>query len=428
MRFNTLDAWLDWQSTLHAPGIDLGLERVQAVQARLALDLRDRRVLTVAGTNGKGSAAAMLDAILQAAGYRTGRYTSPHLTRYNERVTIAGRHASDVELLEAFEAVDRARQDTPLTYFEFGTLAALWLFAAARLDVVILEVGLGGRLDAVNAVDSDACLITRIGLDHQALLGDTREAIGREKAGIFRAARPAVCADPDPPASIAATARAVEAKLYQRGRDFELVDSELTLRLRGLDGVLRDYARPALFGGHQLDNAAGALVMLEALRQRVPVAREAIDTGLAGIHLPGRFEVRSHGCQTWIFDVAHNPQAAHALARQLAAWRAQHASPAPVVTAIFGCLRDKDARGIVQALAGQVDGWITVSTPPPRGIAGAALAPIVQASPAPLLGHAETMEQARAVVQGAALRNHAVLVVGSFLTVGAARDMLAATA
>ncbi|HSP00336.1 MAG TPA: bifunctional tetrahydrofolate synthase/dihydrofolate synthase, partial [Thioalkalivibrio sp.] len=312
MRFDTLEQWLAWQETLHPKAIDLGLERVARVAGRLGLLEPSHAVITVAGTNGKGSTVALLDAIYRAAGYRVCTYTSPHLLRYNERIRIHGALASDEALCRAFDAVDTARGEESLSYFEFGTLAALWLFWEAAPDVAILEVGLGGRLDAVNIIDSDVAVITSIGIDHEAWLGSDREVIGAEKAGVFRAARPAVCGDPRPPASIQRRALDLGAKLYMAGRDFSWQAAALGQgwQWQGPGAVvLADLPLPALFGPIQLNNAASALTAVTLLQARLAVSREALARGLQQVRLPGRFQ-QLRDKPLVILDVAHNPQGA----------------------------------------------------------------------------------------------------------------------
>lgn len=309
------------------------------------------RVLTVAGTNGKGSAVAMLEAILRAAGYQTGAYTSPHLIKYNERVRVNGADATDEVLCAAFERIEAARGEIPLTYFEFGTLAALDQFSRAGIDVAVLEVGLGGRLDAVNAIDADAAIVTSIGIDHVQWLGDTREAIGREKAGIFRRDRPAVCADPEPPASIAEAARAVGARLYQRDRDFFVERGDSGWTFRSPSGVRAGLPYPSLRGDYQLDNAAGVLMALEAVSDRLPVSQQQVREGLVTAVVAGRFQVLP-GLPLRVLDVAHNPDAVRRLAVTL-----KQQPVAGRTLAVFGMLRDKDIAGAARAMRDVVDAW-----------------------------------------------------------------------
>lgn len=371
MRFTTLADWLRWQETLHPNAIALGLDRVQAVYQRLGGRSPAPIVITVAGTNGKGSSVALLAAILGAAGYRVGVYTSPHLHRYNERIRMAGEEATDGALCAAFERIDQARGDISLTYFEFGTLAALTLFADARLDVAVLEVGMGGRLDAVNIVDPDIALITPVDIDHADWLGDTRELIGREKAGILRAGRPAVCTDPAPPSNVIAHAAALASPLYCLGADFRPVPRAGGWDWVGPQGRRTSLPLPALRGQHQLDNAAGVVMVLSLLAERLPVGQTQLRQGLLGVQLPGRFQVLG-GDVTRILDVTHNPHGARALAHQL------HAHGCPGYTrAVVGMLADKDCAGVFTALREQVDEWHLASLGVPRGAAAQALADVL---------------------------------------------------
>jgi len=366
-RFSSLPAWLAWQETLHPQKIDLGLARVAAVADRMGLLQPDHAVITVAGTNGKGSSVALLAAILGAAGYRTGSYTSPHLLRYNERISIAGQHASDAELCHAFECVDHARGQETLSYFEFGTLAALHLFAAADLDIALLEVGMGGRLDAVNIIDPDAALVTSIDIDHSAWLGTDREAIGREKAGIFRPGRPAICADPDPPASLEKAATELGASWFALGQQFSCNVTGAGWNWQGPDSCHRQLPPPALAGAQQFDNAAGVLMVLESLRERLPVSRQSIDTGLRSVNLAGRFQVLP-GQVDMILDVAHNPASGRRLAQMLVDFPARGNT-----WLVIGMLKDKDVAAFMASLVHTVDHWCLVSLDLDRGLSAAEL-------------------------------------------------------
>ncbi len=413
---DSLQTWLARLERLHPSAIALGLDRVRRVWQAMAL-APCFPVVIVGGTNGKGSVCAMLDAILCAAGYRTGRYTSPHLLRYNERVRIGGREASDAELVTAFGEVDAARGDTSLTYFEFGTLAAMAQFVAADVDIAILEVGLGGRLDAVNVFDADVALVTTVDLDHQDYLGDTREVIGFEKAGIYRAGRPAICADPAPTASLVAHARAIGADLRLLGREFFHETAGDGWTYRGLTVNWPELPPPALAGSFQLRNAAAALAVLEALRERLPVDVAAICAGLRAVVVPGRFQRIASAPET-IVDVAHNPEAARALAATL------REGPACGRTlAVVGMLADKDALGVVAALADTVEAWWVCTPDSPRALPAARLAEVVRsrAPEVPLWIEAD-VRGALAAARGEAREDDRIIVFGSFYTVAAVLD------
>jgi dihydrofolate synthase / folylpolyglutamate synthase len=373
-------------------------------------------LFVVGGTNGKGSACAMLESIALAAGYRVGLYTSPHLLRYNERVRMGGRPVGDEHLCAGFEAVERARvmrgRDTPLTYFEFGTLAAWEIFTAEALDVVILEVGLGGRLDAVNVFDSDCAVLTSIALDHMDYLGPTRESIGAEKAGIFRAGRPAIVADPHPPHTVVDAALRVGADLRLIGRDFGYSAERGQWLFWGREGRRPGLAWPALRGASQLGNASAALAALEALRDRVPVGAQDVRTGFVRVELPGRFQVLP-GRPAVILDVAHNPQAAAVLAENLGEMGFY-----PETYAVFGMLRDKDIAGVCAALKGRISAWFAATLSGPRGASSAELARAIASSQA----GGDVQEFASPGEAFAAARNRAgendrIVVFGSFYTV-----------
>jgi len=413
-----LAGWLAYLETLHPKAIEMGLRRVRDVEARMSAPLACP-VITVAGTNGKGSTCAVLDAVLRAAGYRVGLYTSPHLLRYNERVRIDGVEADDDALLEAFGAVEDARtagEAIPLTYFEFGTLSALWLFSRARLDALILEVGLGGRLDAVNAVEPDVAIVTSVDLDHQEYLGPTREAIGHEKAGIFRAGRPAICGDAHPPASLVAHARAIGAPLYVAGDAFAGVADGAQWRYRGPGGERFGLPVPALRGRHQVGNAAIALAALDLLRDRLPVSAGAIRAALVSVELPGRFQVLA-GRPTTVLDVAHNPHAARILAAALSDMGFH-----PQTHAVFGMLADKDIRGVIDAVRPRVDDWYVATLPPPRGAAAERVAAQLRAAGVAdsAIRVFDAIAPAYAAARVAAAEADRIVVFGSFLTVAAA--------
>jgi dihydrofolate synthase/folylpolyglutamate synthase len=410
-----LTAWLAYLERLHPRGVELGLDRVSAVRERLALNL-PFPVVTVGGTNGKGSTCALLERMLGCAGYRVGLYTSPHLLRYNERVRIAGAQAADTALTAAFERIEAARGEISLTYFEFGTLAAALLFRDAALDVAVLEVGLGGRLDAVNAFDSDCAVITSIGLDHMDYLGPTREDIGREKAGIFRGGRPAVVAEPDPPGSLIGHARAIGAQLYLVDRDFGATGGAGQWSYWSWLGRRSGLPRPALRGACQLGNAAAALAALDCLRERLPVDMGAVRRGLVEVELPGRFQVLP-GRPTIVLDVAHNPHAAQRLGENLDALRRDAGGR---TLAVFGMLKDKDIAGVAAALGGRVDSWWIAGLPGERGADGervrAALAAAGLTAPAEICADTATaFRRARE----AARPDDRIVVFGSFLTVSA---------
>jgi dihydrofolate synthase/folylpolyglutamate synthase len=370
-------------------------------------------VLTVAGTNGKGSTCGMLEQCLRAAGYRVGLYTSPHLVRYNERVRANGREASDAELCEAFERIEAARGDVPLTYFEFGTLAAIEQFARAGIDVAVLEVGMGGRLDAVNALDADCAIVTSVDLDHMAWLGETREAIGREKAGVFRPARPAICGDPEPPQSLIAHACGIGARLMRIGRDFSFERSEGGWNYRAGERVRSGLPLPVLPGAHQLYNAACALAALDALNDRFPVTQAQLRAGLLTVSVPGRFQVLP-GRPMRVLDVAHNPHAARSLAATLASQPA-----AGRTLAVFAMLKDKDIAGVARAMAPVVDEWHVGGLATERGASSEEIAQALAAGgvTVPVRRYPDVRSAWRAAL-AAAGETDRVVVFGSFYTVG----------
>jgi dihydrofolate synthase / folylpolyglutamate synthase len=417
-RFHRLADWLAWQETLHPSAIDLGLDRLQRTLDRLGWQRPACPVITVAGTNGKGSCVALTARILTEAGYRVGTFTSPHLLRYNERIAIDGVEVSDAALIAVFERIDAARGDDTLTFFEFNAAAALLVFAEARPDVVVLEVGMGGRLDAVNVVDADVALVTSIDLDHCDWLGRDRDTIGREKAGIFRSGRPAIFGSRDMPASIRETAQQLGADLQQLGQEFDWVRTGDRWTWRGRAGEQRDLPAPALHGAIQYDNAAAVLATLEALELRERLPRSAIERGLQTVTLPGRFQVVRQSSPRpieWILDVAHNPAAAHTLAAQLAARQGSGRT-----IAVCGVLSDKDVEGIVGELRSSFDTWVVVGLQGPR-----ALAPEVLATRVRNLG-VNVEAVAADVVAGCqaagalAQAGDRIVVFGSFLTVGPA--------
>jgi dihydrofolate synthase/folylpolyglutamate synthase len=399
--------WLAYIERQHPQPIALGLDRVQEVLKKLDVAFACP-VFTVGGTNGKGSTCAMLESILQAGGYRTGLYTSPHLQRYNERVRVGGREAGDGALCDAFEAVEAARGKVPLTYFEFATLAAFVLFSKENLDAAVLEVGLGGRLDAVNVLNADCAVLTSVGIDHIEYLGDTREAIGREKAGIFRPGRPAVVADPNPPDSVLNA----DARLLLLGRDFGYQAQGTQWAYWGPSGRRSGLAHPALRGLVQLRNASAALAALDSLRERLPVAMQDVRRGLAEVSVAGRFQVLPGRPQV-VLDVAHNPEAAAVLAANLG-----DSGYAPETIAVFGMLKDKDIAGVARTLAPRITRWHLVSLPGPRGADAAELLQILRKEniKSPASTH-PTLAAALAAARKEAGESDKIVVFGSFLTV-----------
>ncbi|MBN3791996.1 bifunctional tetrahydrofolate synthase/dihydrofolate synthase [Burkholderia sp. Ac-20353] len=365
--FPTLDAWLSHLERAHPVGIDMGLTRIGKVKAALQLEFACP-VITVGGTNGKGSTCAFLETILVRAGYKVGCHTSPHLLTFNERARVNGEMVGDDELLPHFEAVEAARNALPepvsLTYFEFTTLAILHLFASRGLDAVILEVGLGGRLDAVNIIDADCAIVTSIDIDHTEYLGDTREKIAFEKAGIFRSGKPAICGDPAAPQTLIDHADAIGADLWLVGRDFRCEAQPGTERQQwsylGRDKRYPALAYPALRGANQLINASAALAALESLRAVLPVSAQDIRLGLANVELPGRFQVLP-GKPAIVLDVAHNPHASAVLAQNLG-----NMGFFPYTYAVFGAMHDKDIDGVLHHLKGEIDHWCVTDLPLPR--------------------------------------------------------------
>ena len=416
--FQTLAEWLEYCENLHAKPIDLGLDRVREVARRM--DIRfDCPVITVAGTNGKGSTCAMAESILSQAGYKTGVFTSPHLVYFEERLRIAEIPVKAAELISSFARVDLARAEISLTYFEFTTLALLDVMVNAELDVAILEVGLGGRLDAVNIIDADCAIITSIDLDHMEFLGDTREKIGFEKAGIMRAGKHAVVSDPMPPASVQAHAEAIGADLWLVGRDFNFSGDKLQWAWAGRGKRFAGLAYPALRGANQLVNASGVLAALTALRERLPITAQAVRNGLAFVELPGRFQIIP-GEPNLILDVGHNPHAIAALALNLDAM-----GFAPCTHAVFGAMADKDLANMLLRMNPLVDKWYFTDLPTARAAKAADLLSTWQA--------VNTGEKSRKDVSGqcftspkaaldaaiaASAPTDRIVVFGSFFTVG----------
>jgi dihydrofolate synthase/folylpolyglutamate synthase len=410
----TLADWLAHCERLHPKTIDLTLDRVLRVRERLGLAF-DCPVFTVAGTNGKGSTCAMLESILRQAGYRTGVYTSPHLVRFEERCRVDGEAIDGAALLPHFAAVEAAREGEALTYFEFTTLAILRLMAALGLDAAILEVGLGGRLDAVNAIDTDCAVITCIDLDHMEFLGPDREAIGREKAGIARTGRPVIVGDPMPPQSVIDHAREIGADLRRFGVDFNYSGDRQQWSWAGRDRRHNGLAYPALRGANQLINAAGVLAALEALHQRLPVPAQAVRSGLAMVELPGRFQIVP-GEPTLVLDVAHNPHAVATLVANL-----DQMGYYPRTHMVFGAMKDKDIAAMMTRLGPLVDVWHFTDLPTPRAASAAELEAMCQEAfgsrATATHRHASPSSALAAALEGADPADR-IVVFGSFYTVG----------
>jgi len=413
----TLNQWLDKIQAVHPREIELGLHRVREVAHRLGIGKPAPHVITVAGTNGKGSTVAMLDAILRASGLRVCTYTSPHLLVFNERIRIQGHNACAEQLCEVFAEIDAARAEISLTYFEYSTLAGLLLIARAQPDVAVLEIGLGGRLDAVNMVDPDIAIITSIGLDHMDWLGDTREAIGREKAGIFRNGIPAICGDLDPPDSIVDEAVRTGAQLRLQGRDFGFEQSERHWRWWGQDKAGRPLAWDGLpLPALDLINAATAVQALQYLPLSVPLA--AVHGALDGLGLEGRFQritEPSHAIEVRV-DVAHNPHAAALLAAKLRAFRKRTKETAKVHV-VLAMMADKDQLGFYKALESAVDIWYIAAFAETRGMSAAGLHHTLEGEHGVLRGPYDSIVAAYESASTSARAGDLVLVTGSFVSV-----------
>jgi len=410
----TLDDWLAHCERLHPKTMDFTLDRVRTVRDRLGLRF-EVPVITVAGTNGKGSTCAMIESIARQAGYRTGLHIKPHLVHFEERCCINGAMARADTLVPHFEAVEAARGDVTLTYFEFTMLAILRAFTHTPLDLVILEVGLGGRLDAVNIFDTDCAVITSVALDHTELLGPDRESIGREKAGILRAGKPAIISDPQPPQSVIDVAHAVGADLWLLGRDFNVQGDRQQWAWAGRGRRHHALSYPALRGANQLLNAAGALAALEALRDRLPINAQAVRNGFAMVELPGRFQIVP-GQPALVLDVAHNPQSVAALAANL-----DQMGYFPRTHAVFGVMADKDIDAVLRVMAPLVDAWYLCDLPLPRASTAAALSAQVPrvhgARSIAVSTHAAPSAGLRAALERADPADR-IVVFGSFYTVG----------
>jgi dihydrofolate synthase/folylpolyglutamate synthase len=417
----SLEQWLAYQAQVHPQAIDLGLERLREVLERLHWRQPKLPVITIAGTNGKGSVSAYCAAILRAAGFRVGTFTSPHLRDYRERIRVHDRLARPQELEEVFERIEIARGSVALTFFEFNALAALLIFEAEGLDAWVLEIGMGGRLDAVNVVEPDVAVVTSIGLDHQEYLGDTLEAIAREKAGIFRSGKPAVIGGREPSLALEEAARSLDAPLKRLAIEYNFIREGDGWRYRGTRWDLPHLPAPALLGDIQFTNAATAIAALEEISPRLKIPATAIARGLADVELPGRFQWVAPGRSSpgWVLDVAHNPDAARVLARNL------KSSPVAGQTlAVCGILADKDAKQIASVLSPCIDAWWCASLDGARGRSGQDLATTIADEVAGKVSAADSVGAACAAAWNAAGASDRIVVFGSFHTVGPALDWL----
>ncbi len=416
----SLADWLDWLETLHPKKIDLSLDRIRKVLSVMGLERPSYRVITVGGTNGKGSCVAILENIYLEAGYRIGAFTSPHLFRFNERIRVDGREASDAELIETFSEVDAARGDVTLSYFEYSAVAAIAWFAQQQIDIAVLEVGLGGRLDAVNALNPDASLIVSIDLDHQAWLGETRDAVASEKAGILRRARPAIVADREPPATLLEYAQNLEAILRVSGRDFdfECLSDE---GFRYWDAAWESPLLPMpSFGGRvQIGNASACVAVIRSLDADLPVAVTALSRGIERARLHARVERRLLGGVEWVFDVAHNPAAARVLADELAGAPTQGRT-----IAVFAAMADKDIAGVVEPFVASVDEWIVIRADSERSASENALMDILRERQARHVTPAADVADACGEALDLAQDGDRVVVYGSCYMVGPAMTVL----
>jgi dihydrofolate synthase / folylpolyglutamate synthase len=413
-----LAGWLQYIEALHPKSIAMGLDRVLQVKQRLGL-IPDFPIIMVGGTNGKGSTCAMLENIYHQAGYRVAAYSSPHLLRYNERVRINIEEVSDDILVEAFSAVEQARQDTPLTYFEFGTLAAIWCFMQQNVDIGILEIGLGGRLDAVNVFEPDCTIVTTIDIDHIDFLGDSRESIGFEKAGIFRQHIAAICGDLNPPHTLINRALEVGANLRLLNRDFSVSRHQDTWDFHGTN-TLQDLPLPALVGDFQLQNAACVLAALEVMQARLPVDRGHITAGLSTVKLAGRFQIVGSS-PTVILDVTHNPHAAQALAHNL-----RQNQIAGKTIAVFAMLADKDVAGVIEAVLPEIDAWYLSSVSHVRAASTTQLVGMFKKSD--VKQELKCFENLASAYEQACLdasKTDRIIVFGSFFTVAEVMQFLA---
>jgi dihydrofolate synthase/folylpolyglutamate synthase len=419
----SLEHWLSYQTQVHPRAIDLGLDRLRVVLRRLQWQQPKVPIITVAGTNGKGSVSAYCAAILSAAGLKVGMFNSPHLRHYQERIRVHDRFALPEELVAAFEKIEVARDSVGLTFFEFNALAALLVLDAARLDAWVLEIGMGGRLDAVNVVDPDVSVVTSIGLDHQEYLGHTLEAIAREKAGIFRPGRTAVIGGREPAPVLEDAARVIKAPLKRLAIEYNYILEGTGWRYRGTHWDLPHLPAPALLGDIQFSNAATAIAALEEIAPRIPISAGAVAQGLSEVRLPGRFQVIKPlgSSPTWILDVAHNPDAARVLAHNLNANRVQGKT-----LAVCGILGDKDATGIAQLLNESIDEWWCASIDGTRGRTGDELANELRSTVRGRVMQADSVAAACAAASRGASPEDRIVVFGSFHTVGPALDWLEA--
>lgn len=408
-RFSNLNDWLQWQESLHGQEIDLGLDRIRRVYQRMNLSWSDTVFVTVGGTNGKGSTIAFLNAIYQQAGYKVGQFTSPHFLRYNERMQLNAQPVDDQSLCDAFAEIDRAREDISLTYFEFSTLAALYLFAQQSVDVVLLEVGLGGRLDASNLIDADCSIVTSIGIDHRDWLGDTREAIGFEKAGIYRGGRPAICGDSDIPHTVRDHAQQIEAQWWGRGEQFDIELGQRDWQLHYGERALTELPYPQLSAPVQLDNAACAVLAVQLLAERLPVAQQALQQGIRIAAVPGRMQCISTDPFV-ILDVAHNEAAAQSVVDGVR----KHYADRPV-RLVLGMLADKEVEATLEVLA-QLNPIAYMAAPDsPRALAAQELAN--KAVNWPIVSCFGSVAEAFCAARGEQQADEVLLVVGSFFTV-----------
>jgi dihydrofolate synthase/folylpolyglutamate synthase len=416
-RFGSLDEWLVWLATLHPKQIDMSLDRVIGVLRALRILPPPYRVITVAGTNGKGSCVALLERIYLEAGYRVGAFTSPHLLAFNERIRFAGEDLTDAALIEVFEIIEAARGELTLSYFEASAVAAMLHFARAGADVAVLEVGMGGRLDAVNAYDADCALIVSIDLDHMEYLGPDRDVIGREKAGIVRAGHPVIVAEPQPPQGLLDEIRRRGGELRQIGTDFDALACDDGLQFRSGEAPLRRFPRPAFGGRIQLGNAAAVIACVDAMQPELAVDADAIAAGLAGARIRGRFDRVTRAGSEWIFDVAHNPASAALLLEALAGL-----APVGRTIAVFGAMRDKDLAAVVRDFLPLVAAWYVSGIASDRGASSAEIAALLER-----LGARQVMEFgdiAAATLAAREARADRVLAFGSFYTVGPAMQAL----